>query len=324
MTRRVALAVRALGLGDFLTGLPALSLLKQALPDHSVVLAAPSVFAPLVPYVAAIDHLLPAGELMPLDRRYTGVDVAVDLHGNGPESRRLLADLQPARLVAFADSAAGVPGPPWFAAEHEVARWCRLVSTAFARPDLTWPSVAGAVATPEVDVPPGLTIVHPGAAAVARRWPADRFAEVAARLRRAGHQVVITGGNAERSLAEEVASASGTATLLDLPLLRLLAVVAAARLVVCGDTGIGHVASNYRTPSVLLFGPVAPARWGPPADPVHRVVFAGDGTGDPHGTAPDPALLRITVPEVLDAVRQVMHVVDTECQPESAGRRSRG
>ena len=56
----VALALRALGLGDFLTGLPALSLLKQALPDHSVVLAAPAVFAPLVPYVAAIDHLLPA------------------------------------------------------------------------------------------------------------------------------------------------------------------------------------------------------------------------------------------------------------------------
>ena len=57
VTRPVALALRALGLGDFLTGLPALSLLKQALPDHSVVLAAPAVFAPLVPYVAAIDHL---------------------------------------------------------------------------------------------------------------------------------------------------------------------------------------------------------------------------------------------------------------------------
>ena len=49
VTRPVALALRALGLGDFLTGLPALSLLKQALPDHSVVLAAPAVFAPLVP-----------------------------------------------------------------------------------------------------------------------------------------------------------------------------------------------------------------------------------------------------------------------------------
>ena len=193
MTGPVALALRALGLGDFMTGLPALSLLKQALPGHSVVLAAPAVFAPIIPYVAAIDHLLPAGELMPLDRRYTGIDVAVDLHGNGPESRRLLAELQPARLVGFADPAAGLPGPPWYLAEHEVARWCRLVATAFGLGHVRWPSVVGSVAVPPVEVVGGLTVVHPGAAAGSRRWPADRFAKVAAQLRREGHRVVITG-----------------------------------------------------------------------------------------------------------------------------------
>lgn len=322
MTRPVALALRALGLGDFLTGLPALSLLRQALPDHSVVLAAPAVFAPIVPYVAAIDQLLPTGELMPLDRCYAGVDVAVDLHGKGPESRRLLAELQPARLVGFADPTAGVPGPPWYAGEHEVARWCRLVATAFNLDGTSWPSVVGAVDVPEDDVVEGLTLVHPGAAAVSRRWPADRFAKVATQLRREGHHVVVTGGKAERSLAEEVAAASGVPTMLDLPLPRLLSVVAAARVVVCGDTGIAHVSSNYRSPSVLLFGPVRPAEWGPPDDPVHRVIFYGDGTGDPHGTDPDPALLRITVPEVLDAVRQVMDVAAAERQPQPAGRGS--
>ena len=133
---------------------------------------------------------------------------------------------------------------------------------------------------------------------------------------------MITGGNAERSLAEEVASASGVQTMLDLPLLRLLSVVAAARLVVCGDTGIAHVASNYRTPSVLLFGPVLPARWGPPDDPSHRVIFSGVGTGDPLGSETDAALLRITVPEVLDGVHQLLGGVDAERQPEPAGRRS--
>ena len=42
MSRPVALALRALGLGDFLTGLPALQLIKRALPEHEVVLAAPA------------------------------------------------------------------------------------------------------------------------------------------------------------------------------------------------------------------------------------------------------------------------------------------
>ncbi len=322
MTRPVALALRALGLGDFLTGLPAMSLLKQALPKHSVVLAAPAVFAPLVPYVAAVDHLVPTGELMPLDRGYAGVDVAVDLHGKGPESRRLLAELRPARLVGFADPAAGFPGPSWYAGEHEVARWCRLVATAFDLTSEPWPSVVGAVAVPPLDVVKGLTLVHPGAAAMSRRWPAARFAKVAAQLAREGHRVVITGGPAERSLAERVAAASGVPTMLDLSLLHLLGTVAAARLVVCGDTGIGHVASNYRTPSVLLFGPVPPTAWGPPDDPVHRVIFAGDGTGNPHGTDPDPALLRITVPEVLDAVWAALGAAETERQPLSVGQGS--
>jgi ADP-heptose:LPS heptosyltransferase len=323
MTRPVALALRALGLGDFLTGLPALSLLKSALPDHSIVLAAPAVFAPLVPYVRAIDELLPAGELMPLEPDYAGVDVAVDLHGKGPESRRLLADLQPGRLVAFADPAAGFSGPPWYPGEHEVARWCRLVATAFHLDGVPWPTVVGAVEVPQVmDTPRGLTLVHPGAAAVSRRWPAERFAAVTAQLRRDGHRVMITGGKAEKALAAWVAAASGVSILVDPPLLRLLSVVAAARLVVCGDTGIAHVASNYRTPSVVLFGPVRPTDWGPPDDPRHRVLFAGDGTGDPHGAEPDPALLRISVAQVMDAVHEVMEVDPAEHQRQPAGRGS--
>jgi hypothetical protein len=56
---------------------------------------------------------------------------------------------------------------------------------------------------------------------------------------------------------------------------------------------------------------------------VHRVISFGDGTGDPHGSDPDPALLRITVPEVLAAVDQVLTVVAAERQPQPAGRGSR-
>jgi ADP-heptose:LPS heptosyltransferase len=69
--------------------------------------------------------------------------------------------------------------------------------------------------------------------------------------------------------------------------------------VVCGDTGVAHLASAYGTPSIVLFGPVSPARWGPPADGPHRVIWHGDDHGDPWGKCIDPSLDRITIQEVL-------------------------
>ena len=155
-------------------------------------------------------------------------------------------------------------------------------------------------------------VVHPGASAASRRWPAGRFAAVAAALRRAGHQVVVTGGAAERPLATAVAVQAGLPQAAVLAgrtdLLELAALVAGARLVLCGDTGVGHLATAYRTPSVLLFGPVAAAEWGPPADRAQHVVLRGGAPGrrDPHGDAPDPGLLALEVSEVLSAVTTVL------------------
>ena len=56
---------------------------------------------------------------------------------------------------------------------------------------------------------------------------------------------------------------------------------------------------------VVLFGPVSPAEWGPPAERTrHRAIWAG-ASGDPHAERPDPGLLAITVPEVLDALERL-------------------
>ena len=122
----------------------------------------------------------------------------------------------------------------------------------------------------------------------------------------AGERVVVTGGGGERPLAEALVDAAGlpAGSLLagDLDLSRLAALVADARLVLCGDTGVAHLASAYRTPSVVLFGPTSPAHWGPPPTGPHRVLWRG-GTGDPHGSTPDPGLLQIQVADVLAACR---------------------
>jgi ADP-heptose:LPS heptosyltransferase len=126
----------------------------------------------------------------------------------------------------------------------------------------------------------------------------ERFAAVAAALRADGHRVVVTGGPSERDLAAAV-GAEPVAT----DLTELAALVADAALVVCGDTGVAHLATAYGTPSVLLFGPTPPAEWGPRSGP-HTVLWRGSGRGDPHGADPDAALLALTVPDVLTAARR--------------------
>ena len=81
----------------------------------------------------------------------------------------------------------------------------------------------------------------------------------------------------------------------------LAALVAAAGRVVCGDTGVAHLATAYRRPSVVLFGPTSPSAWGPPARPYHRVLWNGT-TGDPHADRVDPGLLAIDPARVIAAL----------------------
>jgi ADP-heptose:LPS heptosyltransferase len=154
-----------------------------------------------------------------------------------------------------------------------------------------------------------VTVLHPGAASPARRWPADRWAALARAERAAGRRVLVTGSAAERALADDVAAAAELPTAAVLAgrtdVAALAAVVAHAGRVVCGDTGVAHLATAYGVPSVVLFGPTPPSEWGPPpARPRHRALHRG-GRGDPHGTAPDPRLLEIGVEEVIAALEDV-------------------
>ncbi|WP_030869890.1 glycosyltransferase family 9 protein [Streptomyces sp. NRRL S-37] len=302
------LVLRALGLGDLLAGVPALRALRRGFPGHELVLAAPAGLAPAARATGAVDRVLPAaapGRAVPRTLDWTGPppDVAVDLHGNGPPSHRLLQALRPLRLLAFAHpETPEIEGPPWYEDEHERDRWCRLLRSygIDADPaDLLLPRPHAASPAP------GAVVLHPGAGAPARCWPVERYATVAGALREHGLRVVVTGGADEDDLVARLAKEArlpDTDVLAGgLPFDRLSALVADARAVVSGDTGIAHLAVAHATPTVTLFGPVPPARWGPPAHPRHLTLWHGP-PGDPHAGRPDPALLRITPAEVLHAL----------------------
>lgn len=300
--------LRALGLGDLLTAVPALRGLADAFPGHRRVLAAPAALAPLAELTGAVHEVCDTAPLAPLDASLAEADVAVNLHGRGPQSHHVLLDARPRRLLAFAhpDSPHPVDGPAWRPHEHEVARWCRLldafdIPTDPSRLDLPAP------AAPAPAGAHGATLLHPGAASEARRWPWERFAAVGRAEREAGRRVVITGGPGEQALAQRVADAAGLGDEAVLAgrtdLAGLARAVAVAGRVVCGDTGVAHLATALATPSVVLFGPTSPDEWGPPASARHLALWAGR-RGDPHAPDPDPGLLAISIADVLAALRR--------------------
>lgn len=321
------LVLRALKLGDFLTGLPALRALARAFPDHERILAAPSRFEELIGQTG-MHRICPTSDLAPLPPELNGAEVAVDLHGRGPESQQILLDRHPGRLISFrcAELVETAHGPRWRPDEHEVQRWCRMLRESgigadprdlllhrpfgsprrseggHSRSEDRAGSYYGATDSPR---PHGATIIHPGAASQARRWPAARFAAVARSELGGGRRVLITGGAEETDLAYRVALLAGLPPDCVLAgntsLTALAELVAAAGRVVSGDTGIAHLATATGTPSVVLFGPVPPAEWGPPALPHHIAIWTGK-RGDPHAPTTDPGLLEIGVDRVLEAL----------------------
>jgi len=273
------LVLRALGIGDLATAVPALRGIRTAWPSHRLKLAAPAWLAPLVPLIGAIDELAVTSGNLGHPPLVSLPDVAVNLHGRGPESTRLLRRLRPKRTLAF-----NIPrGPLWHDDEHEVTRWCRMLRWYGIDCDETDLALRQPKAPPPVH---GATVVHIGGKSAGRRWAPDRFEQVAEELGRDGHKVVVTGEDIQWT-------GPGRNLVGRLDLEHLAALVADARLVLSADTGVAHLATAYSRPSVVLFGPMSPRLWGPPRSPLHRVLW------DPATRSVDS----IGVDEVLSAVR---------------------
>ncbi len=295
------LALRALKLGDLLVAVPALKGLRRAFPEHRILYAAQEWLRPIVGLTDAIDDLLPTHGLDdPLPIEYGRIDLAVNLHGSGGESRACLEGIGAKRRMGHRSQ--GWDGPEWRDGILERERWASLVS---------WHGVPADPLDCRLRVPDGgspasgAVVVHVGAAYGSRLWPVERFAEVARSLSAAGHRVLFTGSAKERPRALAVADAAGlpetTVAAGELPLDRFAALIAGASLVISADTGAAHLASAYARPSVVLFGPAPPSEWGPPPGPHTVLTDESVRVGDTFSPTPDPAILAVTVDQVLAA-----------------------
>lgn len=112
--------------------------------------------------------------------------------------------------------------------------------------------------------------VHPGSSAehgmAAKRWPVERFGELADRVcRRVGGVALIVGGPEEKELKRAAAEAMGERHVVveGVSLRRTAALLGLSRVALCNDSGLMHIASCLDVPTVGIFGPTDERRNAP-------------------------------------------------------------
>ena len=93
----------------------------------------------------------------------------------------------------------------------------------------------------------------------AKRWPAERYAELTDRLfGELGLNVIIVGTPEDAVVADKVAELSASKPKVmagKTTLSEAIEIMAAARVVVSNDMGLAHIAPAVGTPTVVIFGP---------------------------------------------------------------------
>lgn len=159
---------------------------------------------------------------------------------------------------------------------HQVERNLRLVEhLGFAVKDRRlkvvlpkdiWQRIPSLLAKAKLAHDSSYILMHPGASAQARRYPAERFGTLARRLTREGWKVLVVGVPREAALLEEVRNRAPQAHFLvgETSLAEYAALIERADLVVCNDTLPMHLADALETPEVVLFsGTDYESQWRP-------------------------------------------------------------
>jgi heptosyltransferase-1 len=160
-------------------------------------------------------------------------------------------------------------------------------------------------------------ILNPGAGWGAKRWPAERYGEVARRLADHGIRSVLNYGPGEEELACAADAASAqSARPMTCTITELIALTRRAHLFIGGDTGPLHLAAALGVPVVAIYGPTDPARNGPYG--TRSVVLRSRVSLTTHArrAQADAGLLEIPAEEVAEAAIGLLADV-------SVGRNSR-
>jgi heptosyltransferase-1 len=157
-------------------------------------------------------------------------------------------------------------------------------------------------------------VLNPGGGWRSKCWPRERYGELHARIfEKFGLRGVVSYGPGEENLAQAILRVAGNSAPAAIPLALgpLMALLRRARFVVSADTGPLHLAAALGSPVVGLFGPTDPARNGPfITNPAQKSVIVRNPrlseTTYQRGASYAPAMLAITVDEVMEAVGYIL------------------
>ena len=299
---------RGLYLGDLVVATGAFRALRLGYPEAEITLVTLPWAVALAPHLLHIARLLPypgapgldgGGDEEELEKflakmRTERFDLAVNMHGRGPISTRLVVQFG-ARQTAGFTGGVEIDAPildvevPWNAEAHESHKLLLLAKKVGGLPVSASEGAEPGLLVREEDDQRAqalliarsqkpLALVHPGASIPEKRWPVEAFGWVAKGLLQRGYAVAVTGSSGEKELTQRVSSLAPGAGDLggQTDLSTLIALVARADVMVSNDTGPAHLAYALKTPSITLFGPSTDVkRWGP-LDWGRHIVLSGN------------------------------------------------
>jgi len=291
-------------LGDAVMALPAIADVRRGIGDGHITIAARAAVAPLFHLVPEVNDTIVLGRGASLARVGSWAAIGSELRGRGFEAALLFPNSVHAALVAHR---AGIPERwgygggvrgQWLTRAvrrirggHQADYYRHLVAALGFSNGTREPRIRVSEATHAAaadllrdagwngSMP--LVALAPGAAyGGAKRWPPDRFGELAAALAADGVACVLVGSAADGAAANEVADAfravgAAAAPFYDLTgrtdLPALAGVLQRCRALVTNDSGAMHLAAAAGVPVTAVFGPTNEKATHPIGD-AHAVI----------------------------------------------------
>jgi heptosyltransferase-1 len=331
------LIIRPSALGDVCRTVPILSALRTKYPDAQIDWLVQDSFKGSIEHHPMLNNViafprkalgkqLRKGKVRPLIRwlrtlRKPGYDVVIDAQGllrsaffayiSGAKKRYGYRNAQELGWIFYTNR---IEAPR---KDHTVDRMLTLVEGVgcdVSDPDMqlhTGPDeLSGAI----IEYPDPYIVLAPTSRWASKRWPIERFVELATTLANKGtHRIILVGGPGERlqcaplvelaqehpSITDRIGSTSVT---------QLMAILSRAQLVVANDSAALHMAVGFDRNIVALFGPTDASLVGPYRCISSVIQHVEQSDSLDHKDKNNSTIMeRISVEEVLNRCLQFMH-----------------